>query len=364
MATKSNRWRTSDAASILVCASVVILTLGLVLLYLESTLQRVRLLEALASYTQPVNDTEVHPCSDVYVWFRCVQATCHWQSESITGHQHGHWYHRAEFAKALAHTDGTFRAYLLTPEIPYFVTGGSWDDLRHRGMPYVLVLGSADQPLSSVWPSLAPMIDHPLCQAAYCTNCDIVHPKLIAMPIGMPYHALASLPNPWPVEAMDSLLHRYAKAALNPKANRVLINFKVDTPERHRAVTASEVLPANERLVLPRNTPFWDVWASTSASRFVLSPPGHGTDCYRHWEALVLGAVPIILRASGTAIVESLFTNLPVVLVDAWDEVTSEALQQWWTDLQPARKAFYSNGTNVLTSKYWMQRILNETSAP
>ena len=49
-------------------------------------------------------------------------------------------------------------------------------------------------------------------------------------------------------------------------------------------------------------------------SRFVLSPPGNGPDCHRTWEALYLGATPIVLRDSWP------FTahDLPVLQVDSW----------------------------------------------
>lgn len=55
-------------------------------------------------------------------------------------------------------------------------------------------------------------------------------------------------------------------------------------------------------------------------SRFVLSPPGNGTDCHRTWEALCMGAVPVILRSS---LAPSLVEGTPIVAVDDWDEVLS-----------------------------------------
>lgn len=33
-------------------------------------------------------------------------------------------------------------------------------------------------------------------------------------------------------------------------------------------------------------------------SRFVVSPPGNGIDCHRTWEALALGAIPIVQNSS------------------------------------------------------------------
>jgi hypothetical protein len=52
-------------------------------------------------------------------------------------------------------------------------------------------------------------------------------------------------------------------------------------------------------------------------SKFVLSPPGNGPDCHRTWEALYLGAIPIVLRNSWP------FSRLdiPVLVVESWNNL-------------------------------------------
>lgn len=56
-----------------------------------------------------------------------------------------------------------------------------------------------------------------------------------------------------------------------------------------------------------------------SESKFVLSPPGNGFDCHRTWEAMYLGAIPIVKREfwpfAGI--------NLPVLQVDEWEDLLS-----------------------------------------
>jgi len=53
--------------------------------------------------------------------------------------------------------------------------------------------------------------------------------------------------------------------------------------------------------------------------KFVISPPGNGRDCHRHWEAILVGTVPIILRDSALQVAMS---ALPVWWVDSYEEVT------------------------------------------
>lgn len=54
-----------------------------------------------------------------------------------------------------------------------------------------------------------------------------------------------------------------------------------------------------------------------SESRYVLSPAGNGFDCHRTWEAMYLGAIPIVRRAHWP------FTNknLPVIVIDEWEDL-------------------------------------------
>ena len=51
-------------------------------------------------------------------------------------------------------------------------------------------------------------------------------------------------------------------------------------------------------------------------SLFVPSPAGNGLDCHRTWEALYLGAIPVVLKSEfcGDA-------TWPVHLIDDWDEI-------------------------------------------
>ncbi len=56
-----------------------------------------------------------------------------------------------------------------------------------------------------------------------------------------------------------------------------------------------------------------------SKSKFVLSPPGNGPDCHRTWEAIYLGAVPIV---HATAWPFKDF-DLPVIVLEDWGSLGS-----------------------------------------
>lgn len=85
-------------------------------------------------------------------------------------------------------------------------------------------------------------------------------------------------------------------------------------------------------------------------SRFVISPPGKGRDCHRHWEALLMGACPIILSSD----VDSVFDDLPVWLVKSYDEVTEDAVVKKEREIMSKEYNF-----EKLFKSYWEKKILS-----
>jgi len=69
-------------------------------------------------------------------------------------------------------------------------------------------------------------------------------------------------------------------------------------------------------------------------TKFVISPPGNGNDCHRTWEALYLGAVPVVLR---DFLATSLTADLPILAVDSYEDfcnLTDEELDERWSELE------------------------------
>ena len=118
-----------------------------------------------------------------------------------------------------------------------------------------------------------------------------------------------------------------------------------------------------------------EAWRRHGAHAFVISPPGHGLDCHRTWEALALGCIPIILAPAvsvqtcasvkdAAAITEwqnPLFVSsngepLPVVTVSRWEDVTESALRRWHARFagEFARK---NNVDEVLSMSKWVARL-------
>lgn len=80
-----------------------------------------------------------------------------------------------------------------------------------------------------------------------------------------------------------------------------------------------------------------------SKYKFILSPPGAGIDCHRTWEALYCGTIPIIIESS----INELYRDLPVLIVNSWEEITKDLLEQKYVEIQ----------NNIKNDKYNMKKM-------
>jgi hypothetical protein len=81
---------------------------------------------------------------------------------------------------------------------------------------------------------------------------------------------------------------------------------------------------------------------------FVLCPRGNGIDTHRLWETLYMGSIPIVKRDSAHAG----WTDLPILFVDDWKEVTYERLIA-----EQKRIEATSWNMEKLKVGYWVNRI-------
>ncbi|MFY0606652.1 MAG: hypothetical protein JXR10_08050 [Cyclobacteriaceae bacterium] len=85
-------------------------------------------------------------------------------------------------------------------------------------------------------------------------------------------------------------------------------------------------------------------------SKFVIAPPGEALDTFRLWEALYLGAIPIVTSTP----LDPMYRELPVWIVEDWEEVTESALEQKWVELSPQL-----DNCPQLWASHWYKKILS-----
>jgi len=89
-----------------------------------------------------------------------------------------------------------------------------------------------------------------------------------------------------------------------------------DATNAKRPIYRAEFQNNSNSLVINQRVAASTIHKLMRKTMFVPSPAGNGIDCHRTWEALYLGAVPVVLRSEYFG--ES---NWPVLVIDSWSEL-------------------------------------------
>ncbi len=245
----------------------------------------------------------------------------------------------------------------------------------------VLVTGDSD---ASPDREFADLLEHPRILHWFAQNWDspLVHPRLTRVPIGFDNPVYTKLEkrlgfllamargrmpfDPWcrrnDIGDQQGLLA--AREALGRPTRerplRVLATFHqnqklvapfiADIPDRVAARDALEGKPWCH--FVTSRIPQRRCWELHGDFAFEASPRGYGADCFRTWEALALGTIPIVRTSPLDALYREL--DLPVVIVGSWDEVTRENLSTWHERLAGR---FDAGLFEALTVEWWVERI-------
>lgn len=83
---------------------------------------------------------------------------------------------------------------------------------------------------------------------------------------------------------------------------------------------------------------------------FVVSPPGNGVDCHRTWEALALGAIPVVLRS---ALAPSLTEKMPILVVDSYEDFLGYSDEE----LKAIASEISKDRPSKLMASYWLNLL-------
>ena len=243
--------------------------------------------------------------------------------------------------------------YVCTTALPGFA-GHVVDQIT---TPFVLVSGDSDVPVSEAVlgsPTLDRILNHPHLQAWFAQNLAHAHPKLHHLPIGLDYHTAFERPGLFGLSSVSPIAQEHQlldTLAGSPEFNhRYMVaycnwHFELERGDRTACRREAE---SGVCFFEPNRVPRIATWIRQAECMYVLSPEGAGMDCHRTWEALLLGCVPVMRRN----LLAPLFERLPVLMVDAWSDVTRDRLMSYLQHLQTARFDFSS-----LFQAYWVARI-------
>lgn len=217
--------------------------------------------------------------------------------------------------------------YLCTDSVPFFVN----EVLAKIRRPFVLVTGDSDLAVNeSTIQNIETLLPNPYLKKWFAQNLSYDHSKIVPMPIGLDFHSAWQNPRHYNGQ---HILPAHQEGELR-SVSRAAKKFSERTPlavcdwighstygDREEA---RREIPADARFVPTRRLPRHVLWQEYAKHAFVASPSGVGMDCHRTWEALALGCVPIIKKSPLTP----LFEGMPVLIVENWNQLTSEYLQQ------------------------------------
>lgn len=183
------------------------------------------------------------------------------------------------------------------------------------------------------------ILNHPKVKHWFTQNCNWLDreekgapkpKKLTCIPIGIEnrYNSVGNYPDRY-FEQMEMPMDRDSNAG-----GKMFISFAQQYPQRkaahkHISSLGENALSANGGWITynkgARIT--WMEFAhQVRHHKFTLSPQGHGLDCHRTWEVLLLGGVPVVKSSS----LDSLYDGLPVVIFKEWKELTEDFLVKEW----------------------------------
>lgn len=186
------------------------------------------------------------------------------------------------------------------------------------------------------------------------------HEKYYPIPLGI------QQPKEWwftEKAQLNSLLKKLRETT--PKTALVYLNLDPNTDGERKLV---QELFARQPFCLQskKRLSFKDYLQEMAQCKFVLSPRGLGPDCYRTWEALLVGSIPIVRRCMYEysknvkknsrcfhSQLDDLYEGLPVLLIDSWDELTEEFLNRKYAEITSKQ---YSIAP--LYMEYWWTKII------
>ncbi|MBA3751684.1 hypothetical protein H0X06_02685 [Candidatus Dependentiae bacterium] len=121
--------------------------------------------------------------------------------------------------------------------------------------------------------------------------------------------------------------------------------------------------------LITKNLHFREYMDELASSIFTFSPRGWGPDCYRTWEALLVGTIPIVkkeqygimecakqfLRMPNNGFpsqLDRLYEDLPILVIEEWNEITPEFLEKKYKEISAKKYDI-----KLLYMEYWYEKI-------
>jgi hypothetical protein len=205
--------------------------------------------------------------------------------------------------------------------------------------PYILVTHNSDASAPGRYESF---LDDAKILHWFGQNPTIVgHSKFTAIPIGVanryvqPHGNVANFIKIFEQKEKSEpkknyLLGMNFRAGTNLGARRFVIDLFKDAPFAHQLFSENH----------------FEYLFKMAQAKYILCPRGNGLDCHRTWEALIVGAIPILMSSK----MNELLDGLPALIVADWQDVSKVLLENVYSDLDCL---FAAKRISILKYEYW-----------
>lgn len=167
----------------------------------------------------------------------------------------------------------------------------------------------------------------------HMTNCMTDEPHISGIPFGV---------------LDDESADKLCEIPAMDKTGWLYVNFQTYTLERFylKGSLGSQASSCEWMTFVAAAKSIEDYFKDIAQHRYVICPDGNGVDCFRTWESLYLGSIPIVKRSRTT----EQFSDLPILLVDDLFSITIELLEEKYEEillkkdnLEQAKLSYWKN---------------------
>ncbi len=137
------------------------------------------------------------------------------------------------------------------------------------------------------------------------------------------------------------------------KEHLLYLNFDLKTNKSARG-EVYDLFHSKPYCFCSEKKPMEEYLLDLKKSHFVLSPTGNGLDCFRTWEAMLMGSIPIVQ----TSKLDPLLEDLPVLIVDDWKIINQKYLKAKKIEFE--KKRYSLEKIYISYWKEYIHRLLKE----
>jgi len=222
--------------------------------------------------------------------------------------------------------------------------------LNKISKPFILMTGNSDRTISREIKNIKLLINNKFLIKWYAQNLKLNHEKISYLPIGLDYHATFKSRNKYKSEKefpnlKENQLIKISKSKI--KKNFLMYSNWLFNLNKKRKLCLNQI---DQTLVFfeKKKVSQTQSWKNMRKYAFCLCPEGYGIDTHRVWEAIIIGAIPVLKSSS----LDNMYNKFPVIIVKNWKDVTKSKLLNEYNKINK-KKYNYSS----LYLNFWKKQL-------